>query len=82
MYAIRSYYGLYVPAVVAETGFGLVLLALLLAVVGVVVLARWAKARQMRTGNPFHTVWVGIAILVGVPALAFLLTGMPSYNFV
>jgi len=71
--------GLYVPAVVAETGFGLVLLALLLAVVGVVVLARWAKARQMRTGNPFHTVWVGIAILVGVPALAFLLTGMPAH---
>jgi amine acid ABC transporter, permease protein, 3-TM region, His/Glu/Gln/Arg/opine family len=69
--------GLIMPRFVPQDGFGLVLAALAVAVVAVFFIARWAKARQMATGQQFHTVRVGLAILVGVPLLAYLVTGMP-----
>jgi general L-amino acid transport system permease protein len=69
--------GLYVPAPVAESGFSVVLIVLLVAVVGAVAMARWARARQMATGRPFPTVRAGLGLVVGLPLLAFLVMGMP-----
>lgn len=69
--------GLYLPAPVAGPGMAWVLLALAVAIVAVVVLHRWAHQRQERTGQAFHTIWVGLAILLGLPALTFVLTGAP-----
>lgn len=69
--------GLYLPAPIAEDGFGLVIGAFLLAVVAIVFLARWAKRRQDATGQQFHTVYVSLTLLIGLPAIAFLLAGAP-----
>ncbi len=69
--------GLYVPRPVFESGFGVVLAAVGAAIVAVVLLRRWAHARQDRTGQPFHTVYVSLAILIGLPTLAFVGTGFP-----
>jgi len=69
--------GLYLPAPVFEQGFWLVATALLVAIVIVIFVARWAHARQERTGQPFHTVYVSIAILIGLPLLVFLAAGSP-----
>jgi general L-amino acid transport system permease protein len=69
--------GLYLPAPVFESAFVWVLVALAVAIVAVIFLVRWAHRRQAETGQPFHTFWVSLAILIALPLLAFLLTGMP-----
>jgi len=69
--------GLYLPAPVFEAGFGVVLAMLLVAIIAVILLARWAHRRQENTGQPFHTVWVALAILIGLPLIAFLAAGSP-----
>lgn len=76
-WAFLNIRGVYLPGPVPGTGFGYVVLSLLVAIVLVVWLARWAHRRQLRTGQPFHTVYVSLALLVGLPALSFVLLGMP-----
>ncbi|SON55339.1 putative glutamine ABC transporter permease protein GlnM [Hartmannibacter diazotrophicus] len=69
--------GLIVPRFVPEEGFSVVTIAFVIAIVATFLVARWAKARQMATGQPFHTFWVGLAIIIGLPLLAFLVMGLP-----
>jgi len=69
--------GIYMPSAIYEDGFSLVLWALGIAVVAVVVMARWAHKRQDQTGQQFHTIYYAIALLIGLPLLAFTVTGFP-----
>ncbi|MGW9230643.1 amino acid ABC transporter permease [Pseudorhizobium sp. NPDC055634] len=69
--------GLAIPKPVWGDGAVLIPLALGVAIVASFVIARWAKARQIATGQPFHTVWTSIALIVGLPLLAFLVAGSP-----
>ncbi len=69
--------GIYLPEPIFESGFGVVFTAIALAIVCVFILARWAYKRRMKTGQPFHTVWVSLAILIGLPGLAFAVMGAP-----
>jgi len=69
--------GIYMPSAIYEEGFSLVLWALFIAIVAVIFMVRWAHKRQEATGQQFHTFYVGIAILVGLPLLAFTVTGFP-----
>jgi general L-amino acid transport system permease protein len=64
---------------VTEDGFGLVWLALLAAIIGVVFLARWAHKRQDATGQSFPIYSVGTALILGVPLLVFLISGAPMH---
>ena len=69
--------GIYLPSAIYEEGFSLVLWALFIAIVAVIFMARWAHKRQDATGQQFHTFYVAIAILVGLPLLALTVTGFP-----
>ena len=69
--------GLYVPAPQFQPGFGWVLLALGIAVVLAWLLARWARRRQMATGQQFPTISVSLALLLGLPLLTFWVAGSP-----
>jgi general L-amino acid transport system permease protein len=69
--------GFYTPRPIFEAGFGWVVVALLVALVAVAGIAHWARRRHDATGQPFHTVYVGLGILIGLPLLAFVLTGAP-----
>jgi general L-amino acid transport system permease protein len=69
--------GLYLPAPEFQPGFGGVLAALGIAVVLVSFLSRWARQRQMATGQQFPTFRVALALLFGLPLLIFWLTGSP-----
>jgi len=66
-----------VPRPIFEPGFGAVIVALLIAVVATYGLARWAKRRQMATGQQFPTIRAGLGLLVGLPLLAAIFTGFP-----
>lgn len=69
--------GLYLPRPVAEPGFAWTLFTLAAALAACVVLVRWSRARQERTGERFPAYLVSLAILVAAPLAAFLATGRP-----
>jgi general L-amino acid transport system permease protein len=69
--------GFSAPEPIFQPGFGWVLLALVVAVAAAVSIARWAKRRREATGQPFHTAYVTLGLIVGLPLLALLLTGTP-----
>jgi general L-amino acid transport system permease protein len=71
--------GLYLPEPIFEPGFSLIVAAVVAAAVAVVCVVRWAHRRQALTGQPFHTVYVSVGILIGLPLLAALVTGMPVH---
>ncbi|MEZ5776231.1 MAG: amino acid ABC transporter permease [Hyphomicrobiaceae bacterium] len=70
--------GLNFPVPVAAPGWTGAVVGLVVGAVGAYLLSRWAKARQDRTGERFPTVWVGAAIVIGLPALAWLVLGAPT----
>ena len=69
--------GLYMPEPLTQDGFGLVWGALISAIVGVVVLKKWAKKRQLATGQIFPVFKVSVAVLVVLPILAYVVAGGP-----
>jgi len=69
--------GLFTPEPVPEPGFAAIPGALLVAVVVSLGLARWARRRRDRTGQPFHTVYVALGLLIGLPMLAAAAAGFP-----
>ncbi len=69
--------GLYSPAPMPQPGFMWIVIALIVAIVGIIIMRNWAHKRQERTGQPFHTFYVSLAILIGLPALAAIITGLP-----
>lgn len=69
--------GLYAPAPVLESGFSIVPLLGLAAVVAVIVLHRWARRRHAATGQPFPMLWAGLGLLVGLPLLGMVAAGWP-----
>ena len=74
--------GIYMPSAIYESGFSLVIWALVIAVVAIFFTSRWAKKRQERTGQQFHTVYFSVGVLIGLPLLAFIVTGFPlSWEF-
>lgn len=70
--------GFYAPRIIAEPGFWLVPAAFAVAAILVFVIWRWARRRQMATGQIFPTFRVALALLLGLPLLAFLVTGTPA----
>ncbi len=69
--------GMFVPAPVFEAGFGLVTAAFIIAIVGIVVLAKWAKQRMELTGQPFPVFWTSLGLIIVLPLLAAAIMGFP-----
>ena len=53
------------------------ILALVIAIVGVVIMSRWAHKRQEATGQQFHTFYASLGLIIGLPFLAMVVTGFP-----
>jgi general L-amino acid transport system permease protein len=67
--------GLSIPLPNEVTGFQLALLAIAVLIVVQTGLARWAKARQARTGRDFPTWMVGFVLCGLLPIAAFAVAG-------
>ncbi|HVW92908.1 MAG TPA: amino acid ABC transporter permease [Devosia sp.] len=69
--------GFFMPRPVFGDGFGWTAGAFVLGLVIAYGLGRWGRARQMRTGQPFHSFWIGLAIVVVLTGAVFVATGAP-----
>ena len=69
--------GLYLPEPVAQSGFGLVIFAIIIGFVGAWLMGRWAAKRKDETGQDFPVIWAALGLIVGLPLIVFLLAGAP-----
>ncbi|MEM7290376.1 MAG: amino acid ABC transporter permease [Pseudomonadota bacterium] len=69
--------GLYAPKPVFAEGAGMLGWALLAAFVITWFINRWAKKRQMETGERFPVFWTGLGLIIGLPVIAYFLFGQP-----
>ena len=65
------------PAPSAADGFWAFWLALLVALVAVVMLHRWARARRHATGRMFPVFWTSLGLFISIPWLVTLVAGAP-----
>ncbi|NCE90200.1 amino acid ABC transporter permease [Pseudomonas sp. L13] len=71
--------GLNMPAALAADGFWPFVASLVVAIVAIVLMTRWANKRFEATGVPFHKFWAGLALLVVIPTLCVLIFGTPLH---
>jgi general L-amino acid transport system permease protein len=69
--------GLYTPSPIFGAGAELMLIALCVALVGTVIYRIWARRRQEKTGQIAPVFRVSLALLVGLPVLAYWIAGSP-----
>lgn len=69
--------GLSIPKWFPEPGAGIFYASIVIGIVAAFVLARWAKRRQMATGQAFPTIRAVLAIVIGLPLVFLFVTGTP-----
>ncbi|HEY9164481.1 MAG TPA: amino acid ABC transporter permease, partial [Magnetovibrio sp.] len=68
--------GFYLPKPHFDDSIWLVVIAFFVAIAAVVYIAKWARRRQEATGQPFHTFWTGLGVLIGLPLLVYFVGGV------
>lgn len=71
--------GLNMPSAIAAEGAWAFVISIVLAIVAVVLMTRWANKRFEATGEPFHKFWAGLALLLVIPGLSMLIFGAPVH---
>ncbi|OUM07480.1 amino acid ABC transporter permease [Pseudomonas syringae] len=71
--------GLNMPRALPAEGAWAFLISLMVAVIAIVMMVRWANKRFEATGQPFHKFWVGLALLLVIPGLSMLIFGSPVH---
>lgn len=71
--------GIFAPWPVPEPGFAAIPVAFCISLAASFVLWRWARRRQQETGQPFPSGLVALALILGLPGLAALATGLPLH---
>ena len=69
--------GIFLPKPIWAEGAWLIAAGLVLALVFAFFVRRWAAARQAATGQQFPVGWTTLGLVVGLPLLAFIVTGFP-----
>ncbi|ODS24668.1 amino acid ABC transporter permease [Candidatus Endobugula sertula] len=71
--------GLYIPRLIDEPKSFVVYIAIVIAIVAIFFLRRWARKRQDLTGEQFPLIWSSLGILLGLPLLALFIAGVPFH---
>jgi general L-amino acid transport system permease protein len=69
--------GLFLPLPILKSGFGFVLVALAVGMIGAIAFYVWSRKRQERTGRQAPVISVALALVIGLPLLVLALTGFP-----
>ena len=73
------------------SGSSIPVIALIIAIIGVIVYRRWARKKQEATGQQYPTFWPCVVAIIGLPVLAIFVTGttvdlqypeLKGFNFV
>ncbi|KWT09284.1 amino acid ABC transporter permease [Pseudomonas savastanoi] len=71
--------GFNMPRALPAEGAWAFLISIVVAVIAIVMMVRWANKRFEATGQPFHKFWVGLALLLVIPGLSMLVFGSPVH---
>lgn len=69
--------GMYVPSPVTGDNFVFTIIALIIGIIAAFLIRSWARKRQFATGQQFPVLWTALGLILGLPALVFILTGSP-----
>ena len=69
--------GARIPAPILESGFDWVLGAFIAGAIATFIIAKWSKRRQDETGQTFPLLWVGLALIIGLPVIVHFILGQP-----
>ena len=69
--------GFYLPKPLTESGIEFVYLCFVIALIFSVLFNKYAKKKQELTGVQYPVFWINIAVIIILPSLAFLLSGLP-----
>ncbi len=69
--------GVAFPRPIAEEGAEYTLIAFVIAIAASVFFARYARQRQLATGERLPVLWTVLGLIVGLPLVTFLVTGAP-----
>ncbi len=75
--AVLNNRGLSLPSPIFQPGAGLILAALIAAIILSIAIGMWARRRRLATGMPFPVFLTTLGLIVALPLLAALLTGFP-----
>ncbi len=74
--------GFFLPRAIWGEGAWLIGAGLLVGIVFSILVHKWARDRQMATGQQFPILWTSLSMIIGFPLLAYVLTGFPlSFEF-
>jgi general L-amino acid transport system permease protein len=69
--------GIYIPKPIFESGFLLVIIAFIIAVVAAIAISIYNHRRQVATGQTIPTFTINTALIVLLPTLAYFVSGAP-----
>jgi general L-amino acid transport system permease protein len=69
--------GIFMPAPIFGDRFWLVPVALIIGIAGSLVYRSMARKKQMATGQPSPVLAVSLALIIGLPVIAFIAMGLP-----
>jgi general L-amino acid transport system permease protein len=69
--------GLFLPKPVFAPDFDAVVIAFVVGIVAALAISIWARRQQARTGEQVQILWLMLAVIVGLPALVFVVAGKP-----
>ncbi|VAW20266.1 L-amino acid ABC transporter (Glu/Asp/His/...), permease protein 1 AapQ [hydrothermal vent metagenome] len=75
LYSIFNKRGLVTPAPLFSANFYLVVIALFIAIIAAVFVTKWANRRQDETGVRPHSGLINLALLIGLPAIVWIIAG-------
>jgi general L-amino acid transport system permease protein len=70
--------GFFSPYPIFGKGIELVVAAFVIGVIGAIIYRNWAKKKQERTGEQSPIALVSLALIIGLPVVAFFVAGMPA----
>ena len=71
--------GLNMPSANAAEGAWPFVTSIVVAIVAIIAMTRWANKRFEATGEPFHKFWAGLGLFLAIPALSMLIFGAPVH---
>ena len=69
--------GFFLPKAIWGEGAWLIAVGVIVGIVFSLIVRKWARDRQMSTGQQFPVLWTSLAMIFGFPLLAYVLTGFP-----